>query len=101
MYGHEITVAVKEKLPVIFIILNDSCYGAVKHRNHQIGTIPLEFAVIPTDFVMMAKSVGAEGYTLRRPEDFETLDFKAICQRQGPTVLDVYNDADEAPPIDQ
>ncbi len=101
MYGHEITVAVKEKLPVIFIILNDGCYGAVKHRNHQIGTIPLEFAVIPTDFVMMAKSVGAEGYTLRTHQDFETLDFKAICHRQGPTVLDVYIDADEAPPIDQ
>ena len=101
MYGHEITVAVQEKLPVIFIILNDGCYGAVKHRNHQIGTIPLEFAVIPTDFVMMAKSVGADGYTLRTPDDFKTLDFNAICQRQGPTVLDVYVDADEAPPIDQ
>jgi acetolactate synthase I/II/III large subunit len=99
MYGHEITVAVTEKLPVIFIILNDSGYGAVKHRNNQIGTEKMEFAMCVTDFVMMAKSVGASGYTIRDAGDFDKLDFQAICESSGPTVLDVYIDPNEAPPI--
>lgn len=99
MYGHEITVAVMEKLPVIFVVLNDSGYGAVKHRNNQIGTEKLEFALCPTDFVLMAKAVGAAGYTIRHPDDFDKLDFQAICNHPGPTLLDVYIDPNEAPPI--
>ena len=99
MYGHEITVAVTEKLPVIFIILNDSGHGAVKHRNNQIGTEKLEFAICKTDFAMMAESVGATGYSIHHPDDFDKLDFQKICQHSGPTVIDVYIDPNEAPPI--
>lgn len=99
MYGHEIIVAIEEQLPVIFIILNDSSLGAIKHRNDQVGTINLEFPVTPTDFALMAKSVGAVGYTLRKPDDFAQLDYVAMCQRAGPTVLDVRIDAQEVPPI--
>ncbi|MCI5166390.1 MAG: thiamine pyrophosphate-binding protein [Candidatus Electrothrix sp. GM3_4] len=101
MYGHEISVAVAEKLPVIFIILNDSSFGAVKHRNRQIGTLDLGFALPPTDFALMAEAVGAAGYAVHTPEDFAGLDFHNICTRSGPTVLDVYIDPEEAPPIDQ
>jgi len=101
MYGHEIAVAVEEKLPVIFVVLNDRSFGAVKHRNRRIGTINLAFALSPTDFSLMAKAVGADGYVIRSPEDFGKLDYQAMCRRPGPTVLDVHIDPDEAPPIDQ
>lgn len=101
MYGHEISVAVSEQVPVIFVILNDSAFGAVKHRNRQIGTVDLEFALQPTDFTMMAKAVGAVGYSIKTPEDFIGLDFDEICTRSGPTVLDIYIDPEESPPIDQ
>lgn len=98
MYGHEISVAVAEKLPVIFVIFNDSSFGAVKHRNRQVGTLDLDFALPPTDFVLMAKAVGAEGFSLQHPDEVAKLDFRKMCTRNGPTVLDVYIDPEEAPP---
>lgn len=92
MNGQEITVAVGEGLPVIYLILNDSRYGMVQHRHRQVVKEPLDFAFPTVDFVMMAKAMGADGYTVRTMADWAALDFAAICKRQGPTVLDIYVD---------
>ena len=99
MNGQEITVAVAERLPVIFVVLNDRSYGMVKHRHYQTGTEPLEFAIPPVDFVMMAKAMGGTGYTIRHADDLERLDYRGICANTGPTLLDVHIDPEEAPPI--
>ena len=98
MYGQEITVAVAEQLPVIFIILNDCSYGMIRDRHRQTGKEPLEFAIPPVNFAKMAEAVGAKGYTIRDPEFFEQIDFKKLC-KTGPTVLDVHIDPNELPPI--
>jgi acetolactate synthase-1/2/3 large subunit len=99
MNGQEITVAVAEQLPVIFIILNDQSYGMVKHRHRQTGTESLEFAIPPVDFSLMAKAVGAKGYSIRNAKDFEQLDLQEIYTNLGPTVLDVHIDPEEVPPL--
>ncbi len=99
MYGHEISVAVQERLPLLFVILNDDCYGAVKHRNRQIGNIDLPFDLPPTDFVTLAEAVGARGYRVQSPADLQALDLPAFLKHPGPTVLDVRIDPDEAPPM--
>jgi len=99
MAGQEITVAVGEKLPVIFIILNDACYGMVRQRHGQIGKAPIDVSIPPVDFSLMAKAVGANGYIISGPEDLEKLDFEAICSYPGPTVLDVRIDPDELSPL--
>jgi len=99
MNGQEITVAVAKQLTVVFVILNDSSYGMVKYRHQQTGTETLEFALPPVDFSLMAKAMGAKGYTIRQTEDFEKLDLQAIYTYPGPTVLDVYIDKEEVPPI--
>lgn len=95
MSGQEITVAVSEKLPTIFIILNDSCYGMVKRRHRKVVKKGLEFPIPKVDFSLMAKAMGANGYSIHRPEDFDKLDYEAICNYPGPTVLDVYIDPEE------
>ena len=99
MNGQEITVAVAEQLSVIFIILNDQSYGMVKHRHRQTGTESLEFAIPPVDFSLMAKAMGAKGYSIRNAEDFEQLDLQKISTNLGPTVLDVHIDPEEVPPL--
>jgi len=48
---------------------------------------------------MLARALGAEGHTIRSPEDFSGLDIAAMCARQGPTLLDVHIDPDEVPPM--
>jgi acetolactate synthase-1/2/3 large subunit len=99
MNGQEITVAVDEQLPVIFIVLNDQSYGMVKHRHREVVENPLEFDIPPVDFCLMAKSMGAEGYAIHSTAELGCLDVMALCKRSGPTLLDVYIDREEIPPI--
>ena len=99
MSGQEITVAVAEQLPVIFVVLNDQAYGMIKHAHRLMGKEPVDFAIPPVDFCTMAQSVGARGYTIRHPKDFDNIDYQALCSHNGPTLLDVYIDPEEPAPL--
>lgn len=99
MSGQEISVAVSEKLPVVFVVLNDSALGMVKHGQRLSGAEQIGFEIPPVDFCRLAKSMGADAYSIHSPEDLIALDIKAICSREGPTVFDVYIDPEEVPPI--
>jgi len=99
MSGQEITVAVAEQLPVIFVVLNDNAYGMIKHGHRLVGTETVDFAIPPVDLAMMAKAVGANAHTIRHPEDFEQIDYQALCTHNGPTLLEVYIDPEEVPPL--
>ncbi len=99
MSGQEITVAVEHQLTVIFVVLNDSAYGMVKHgqrmtRAEQIG------AFLPrVDFAAFARAMGVTAHVIESPQDLLHLDTRQICAQSGPTLLDVRIDPDEAPPI--
>jgi len=99
MSGQEITVAIQEKLPVVFVILNDSCYGMVRHGQKLTGAEPIGFDLPVIDFAAFARSMGAEGIVIESPEQLLALDVDAICKREGPTLLDVRIDPDEVPPM--
>jgi acetolactate synthase-1/2/3 large subunit len=99
MSGQEITVAVAERLPVIFVVLNDHAYGLIRHAHRLAGTESIDFAIPPVDFCLMAEATGANAHKIRDPKDFEQIDYQALCRRNGPTLLDVYIDPEEAPPI--
>jgi acetolactate synthase-1/2/3 large subunit len=47
----------------------------------------------------MARAMGADGYTVRSPEDMAKLDIDAICRKKGPTLIDVIIDSEEVPPM--
>ncbi len=99
MSGQEITVAVAERLPVIFVVLNDQGYGMIRHGHRLNGEEPVDYAIPPVDFCTMVRAVGADAYAIRHPEDFDKIDFQALCRRGGPTLLDACIDPDEAPPL--
>jgi len=99
MSGQEITTAVAEQLPVIFVVLNDQALGMVKHGQRLGGAEPIGFDLPPVDFAAMANAMGATGIALRTPEDFSILDIDAICSRNGPTLVDIHIDPEEVPPI--
>jgi acetolactate synthase-1/2/3 large subunit len=99
MTGKEITVAVEERVPVIYVILNDGGYGMVKHRHRQVAQEPLEFGFSRVNFARMAEAVGATGYAIHTIEELQSLDFAALCRRPGPTVIDVYIDPEATPPM--
>jgi acetolactate synthase I/II/III large subunit len=99
MSGQEITVAVEEHLPVIFVVLNDHAYGMIKYAHRLAGTEPQDFAIPAVDFCQMAKAAGADAYTIRHPKDFEQIDYRALCSRKGPTLLEVFIDPEASPPL--
>ncbi|MBQ0713517.1 MAG: thiamine pyrophosphate-binding protein, partial [Porticoccus sp.] len=99
MNGQEITVAIQEELPVIFVVLNDNGYGMVKHGQRMTGAEEIGVEIPKTNFASFARAMGAQGYVIHSPEDLLALDVNEICNRNGPTLLDVRIDPDEIPPI--
>ena len=100
MNGQEMTVAQTEKLTILFVILNDAALGMVKHGQRLAGAEEIAFELPEVDFRLMAEAMGIPGYVIRTAQDFEDLDLDAILNRQGPTVLDVRVDKEEAPPME-
>lgn len=99
MNGQEITVAVEENLPVVFVVLNDSGYGMVKHGQRMSGAEEIGFSLPVTDFASFAEAMGVEGHVIYSADDLLKLDCQAFFKKQGPTLLDVRIDQNEAPPI--
>ena len=99
MNGQEITVALEEKLTVVFVILNDGALGMVKHGQRLAGAEPIAFLLPTVDFRLQAESMGIPGYVIRSHEDMDALDMDAIMSRRGPTLLDVRIDGEEVPPM--
>lgn len=101
MSGQEITTAVLEKLPVIFVVLNDAALGTVKHGQKMAKAEPIGYELPRIDFVAYAQAMGATGYKIASPQDLMDMDIASLCTQAGPTVLDVHIDPDELPPLEQ
>jgi acetolactate synthase-1/2/3 large subunit len=99
MSGQEITVAVEHSLPVIFVVMNDSAYGLIRHAHRLTGREQVGYGIPPVDFAMMARAAGAEAHTIRELKDLDRIDWRSLAERKGPTLLDVLIDPDEDPPL--
>lgn len=99
MSGQELTVAIEQGLTVIFVILNDSALGMVKHGQRLSGAEPIGFRLPEVDFAALARALGARGVVIESPADLGALDIAALCSHAGPTVLDVRIDPEEVPPM--
>lgn len=99
MSGQEITTALEEALPVIFVILNDHALGMVMHGQRLAGAEPVAYELPQVDFQRMAQAMGIVGHVIRSPADFERIDFPAMLAQKGPTLIDVRIDRNEVPPM--
>ncbi len=99
MSGQEITTAIMEKLPIVYVILNDAALGTVKHGQHLAKAEKIGFELPDVDFAMMARAMGANAHVIKSPQDMADLDINALCKYPGPTVLDVRIDREEVPPL--
>ncbi|MBY0240104.1 MAG: thiamine pyrophosphate-binding protein [Burkholderiaceae bacterium] len=99
MSAQELSVAVAEQLCVIYIVLNDRSLGMVKHGQRLAGAASIAHQLPPTDFAAIARALGGRAHTITSPADLQALDFKAICNYPGPTLLDVHIDPEEVPPM--
>mgnify|MGYP002408395417 CR=1 FL=1 len=84
----EIITAVRYSLPVLIIIFNNSKYLLEKHRMQKEGMNPFGVDVEVPVFASFAKTCGAEGIRVDKPETLKDLLGRAMVLN-WPVVIDV------------
>ncbi|WP_433227607.1 acetolactate synthase catalytic subunit [Actinomadura formosensis] len=95
----ELETAVRERLPVTVVVLNNSVLGAQRHAENAVfgeTTTGVEFD--PVDHAAIATAVGATGIVVDRPDAVAPALRKALDSGHT-TVIDVIVDPDAYPPV--
>ena len=70
MNSQELETAVRLKLDLVIVILNDSAYGMIKWKQNGMGFENFGLDYKNPDFVKYAESYGANGYRITSNEEF-------------------------------
>lgn len=110
MNCNEFVTAVKNKLPLIEIIINNNCLGMVRQWQTLFYEERYSETTLdrPTDYVKLAEAFGGKGFKVTKPEELEDV-LKEALKEKGPVLIDYLIDTDKkaypmvAPgaPIDQ
>jgi acetolactate synthase-1/2/3 large subunit len=71
MNSQELETAVRLKLNLVVIIVNDNAYGMIKWKQHAMGFDNFGLDYANPDFVTYAQSYGAHGYRIQNDEHFQ------------------------------
>ncbi len=83
----ELETAVREKLNVIAVVLDNERYGMIRsHQDLRPGGRGVATDLGPIDFAAVARGFGAQGVRIDRDEDFEAA-LRTALRAGGPTVL--------------
>jgi len=88
MNSQELETAVRNKLNIIVIILNDSSYGMIKWKQEGIGFKNFGLDYKNPDFVKYAESYGAIGHRPTSDKDFNSI-FEKCLETDGVHVIDL------------
>lgn len=89
MAAQELATAIMYKLPIIFLVINNNMYGTI--RMHQEKTYPGRVSgtdLVNPDFVLFARSFGAESELIETTEQFLPA-FERATKSTKPTVLEL------------
>ena len=96
--------AVHYKIPVVFIVINNGSYAAVKAALYRYGGPAAKSGRFPgTDisgphYAHISRGFGAFGQRVERLVDFEAA-FRSALKHDGPAVIEVMTDPDDIGPI--
>ncbi|OIU70439.1 pyruvate oxidase [Rossellomorea aquimaris] len=96
MVMHDFVTAVKYKLPIFVVILNNRKIGMIKYEQESIGHLEYETDLQDIDFAQFAKACGGEGYRVVRHEDLEPA-FDMAAKSNKPVIIDVH--IEDQPPL--
>ncbi len=88
MNSQELETAVRLKLDLIVLILNDSAYGMIKWKQEQMGFEDYGLDFKNPDFVQYAKSYGAGGHRIKETSELEPL-IRECVEAPGVHVIEV------------
>jgi acetolactate synthase-1/2/3 large subunit len=100
MHGTEVSTAVNNRIPVIFIVLNNGRLDMVdKGMSYNTGRSIGAIYDKPLDVAMFARSMGAKGICCRTMIDIQNAIEIGLESKSLPTVIEVLVDPLEIPPI--
>lgn len=84
----ELTTAVRERLPLLVVVLDDGAYGAEHHKLAQYGLDTAYSLNIWPELAPIAEAMGARGMTVRKPSELDVLA-EIAADMDGPFLLDI------------
>lgn len=97
LMNNEVNTAVKFQIPAVWIVLNDARYNMCYQGMGLLGFKSVDTKIPPTDFVMLARSMGADGIRVDRESDLKAALEKAMASID-PFVIDVVIDPTQLAP---
>ena len=96
MTMNDFVTAVKYKLPIVVVVLNNNKIAMIKFEQEVMGNIEFETDLTNPDFAKYAEACGGIGY---RVENLDELlpAFENAVKQNKPCIIDVVVDANEAP----
>jgi acetolactate synthase-1/2/3 large subunit len=85
---NELATAVKYRLPIAFVVMNDERYGAIKWLQEKLHGRWGEADLANPDFLALARAFGARGERVTRVEALPAA-LQAAFRAGGPTVIEV------------
>jgi acetolactate synthase-1/2/3 large subunit len=94
---NEINTAASYGIGAVWIVLNDARYGMIEQGMRSVGWQPFETDFPATDFVAIARAMGADGIRVEREGDV-AMALELARASLGPFVVDVIVDREELAP---
>lgn len=91
LMNNEISTAVKYKVPAVWIVLNDAQYGMCAQGMAMLGLEGADPYIPQTDFVTIARGMGADGICINTESELE-IALEQAMTATGPFVVDVQID---------
>jgi len=88
MNSQELETAVRLKLNIVVIILNDNAYGMIKWKQEGMGFDSFGLDYSNPDFVKYAESYGASGYRITSSQGFTDTLEKCLATNEGVHLID-------------
>jgi acetolactate synthase I/II/III large subunit len=98
MHGQEFATAVKHRLPIIVLVINNNMYGTI--RMHQERDYPARVsatALTNPDFAALARAYGGYGETVKTTAEFADAFLRAKASRL-PSILELQIDPEAITP---
>jgi acetolactate synthase-1/2/3 large subunit len=89
----ELDTAVRHRLPLIVVVMNDAAYGWEYHQMRDLGMDPALSLIPRPDFAAVARGMGAEAVTATRLDDVAARP-ELLVGRDRPLLIDARLDRD-------
>jgi len=94
MNSQELETAVRLKLDLVVIVLNDGCYGMIKWKQQNLGFVECGVDYSNPDFVRYADAYGAQGHRVTKTDELLPL-LRTCVSAPGVHLIDVPIDYSE------